>query len=198
MEDKKVESEDNVVNLESTNNDTKLTSEEYEHYKKNHYRERVRLTYLYMTFAVCIFILFIASFQNPGIYKINDQTLSFINQAFNAIVLLMIPFFLGMLGSVSRILMSGLRVVENSMLVLSSAMMAMFSWVGIKSGVLMALVAPHIERQGVTSEMTSVASNDFYTMALVAILVGMFSSNLYIFINQKVENLTSTKPDGEK
>ncbi|TOL41088.1 hypothetical protein CGH98_24240 [Vibrio parahaemolyticus] len=69
----------------------------------------------------------------------------------------------------------------------------MFSWVGIKSGVLLAIVAPHLEKQGVASTITMQTESSFYTMALVAIAVGMFSSNLYIFINQRVEQLSATK-----
>lgn len=71
--------------------------------------------------------------------------------------------------------------------------MAIFSWVGIKSGVLLAIVAPHLEKQGVSSTITMQTESGFYTMALVAIAVGMFSSNLYIFINQRVEQLSATK-----
>ena len=59
-----------------------------------------------------------------------------INQAMNAVILLIIPFFLGSLGGLTRILVADTSVSNKSTLVLSSGLMAMFSWVGIKSGCL--------------------------------------------------------------
>lgn len=143
------------------------------------------------TLVFFFFMIFLmASIKNPDLYQIDKETLIIINQAFNALVLLTIPFLLGMLGAVSRILIAGLNVVNQSSLILSSGLMATFSWIGIKSGVLLAIVAPHFEKQGIPPEGIVSSPSNFYTMALVAVLVGMFSTNLYLFINQKVEQLT--------
>jgi nitrogen fixation/metabolism regulation signal transduction histidine kinase len=147
--------------------------------------------YLLFTFLTAFSILIFASFNNPDLYKIDKETLIVINQAFNAIVLLVIPFLLGSLGATARILMAGVKAGQQGVLIVSSGLMAMFSWVGIKSGVLLAIVAPHLENQGVPNQVTMQSETNFYTMALVAILVGMFSSNLYIFVNQRVEQLIS-------
>ncbi|HFQ5032110.1 TPA: hypothetical protein ACGV5Y_004378, partial [Vibrio vulnificus] len=60
--------------------------------------------------------------------------------------------------------------------------------------ILVSIIAPHLEKQGVkVSEVAANTSAEFYSMALVAIVVGMFSSNVYIFINQKVESLTNRR-----
>ncbi|MFB2651587.1 hypothetical protein ACE02L_02400 [Shewanella seohaensis] len=152
--------------------------------------EQMKLMYL-STLVLFVFMIFImASIYNPDLYQIDKETLILINQAFNALVLLTIPFLLGMLGAVSRILIAGLKVVNQTSLILSSGLMATFSWIGIKSGVLLAIVAPHLEIQGIPPEGIVSSPSNFYTMALVAVLVGMFSTNLYLFINQKVEQLT--------
>ncbi|EIY8044348.1 hypothetical protein MNR05_004585 [Vibrio vulnificus] len=153
--------------------------------------EQMKLMYL-GTIIMFVFMIFImASITNRDLYQIDKETLTIINQAFNAMILLTIPFLLGMLGAVSRILIAGVNVTNQFSLILSSGLMATFSWIGIKSGVLLAVVAPHLEKQGVTSETVISSPSNFYTMALVAVLVGMFSTNLYLFINQKVEQLTS-------
>ncbi|OOE97999.1 hypothetical protein BZG78_10260 [Salinivibrio sp. MA351] len=168
-----------------------------EKYKQEAAERRKRM-YLLVTFTFAFMVLVMASVTNPGIYKIDPETLITINQAFNAIVLLAIPFLLGSIGAVARILMSGLLMVHSGTLVISSGLMAMFSWVGIKSGVLLAIVAPHLEDKGVSTSITAQAPSDFYTMALVAILVGMFSTNLYLFINQRVEYLTQQASHSSK
>lgn len=173
---------------------TRLNSENSISFDREKYQqevaERRKLMYLMATFMFAFMILVMASVTNPGIYKIDPETLVTINQTFNAIVLLVIPFLLGSVGAVARILMSGISMVHSSTLVVSSGLMAMFSWVAIKSGVLLAIVAPHLEEKGVSTAITADSPSDFYTMALVAILVGMFSTNLYLFINQRVEHLT--------
>ncbi|MFP7409068.1 hypothetical protein [Aeromonas veronii] len=190
-----------IPNIESQKKETELESSkpaiEHIHFDRDEYDARQRdfrkSMYLAFTFMFAFSILIFASLSNPGIYEIDKETFVLINQAFNAIVLLVIPFFLGSLGAIARILMAGVKGGQHGVLVVSSGLMAIFSWVGIKSGVLLAIVAPHLEKQGVSSTITMQTESGFYTMALVAIAVGMFSSNLYIFINQRVEQLSATK-----
>ncbi|MCU8030898.1 hypothetical protein L5M51_14185 [Shewanella sp. SM73] len=160
------------------------------HFVRHPMHEKMKLMLLGTLVFFVLIIFFMASIKNPGLYQIDKDTLILINQAFNALVLLTIPFLLGMLGAVSRILIAGLNVVNQTSLILSSGLMATFSWIGIKSGVLLAIVAPHLEKQGIPPEGIVSSPSNFYTMALVAVLVGMFSTNLYLFINQKVEQLT--------
>ncbi|OMO23052.1 MULTISPECIES: hypothetical protein [Vibrio] len=177
-------------NSSPTINDDKINSEAYE--------EKRKLLSLFMLFSLLLMILTSVSIANRGIYQISEETLIVINQAFNALVVLLIPFILGSIGAMSRILMSGISVAKQVSLIISSGLMATFSWIGIKSGVLLAIVAPHLEKQGVEPSVIGNTPSNFYTMALVAIFVGMFSSNLYLFINQRVEQLTmqarQTKP----
>ncbi|USH03684.1 hypothetical protein K6Q96_06740 [Grimontia kaedaensis] len=183
---------------EPIKNDTQDRSDQYRNINQSESgsNENHKIIRLYMLFFILIFILTIVSILNQGLYRINEETLLVINQAFNALVILLIPFILGAIGGISRIIMSGLRVADEVSLIISSGLMAAFSWIGIKSGVLLAIVAPHMELKGF--ETYSVVQNpeNFYTMALVAIFVGMFSTNLYLFINQRVESLTNqTKHD---
>ena len=154
--------------------------------------DRVKATVIGCIFMFCLTILVLLSFRNPDIYLIDAETTQFVAQAVNAFFLLMIPLIIGSIGAIARVMVSGMPILKNSTLVLSSGLMAMFSWVGIKSEILVSIIAPHLEKQGVNvSEVAANTSAEFYSMALVAIVVGMFSSNVYIFINQKVESLTN-------
>ncbi|MEZ8413070.1 hypothetical protein AB6C71_09955 [Vibrio splendidus] len=177
----------------------RLKEEKIEKIKEDEEKaDRRKLYNMSVVFIFASMIIIFSSINNPAIYIIEPDTVSFISQAFNALVLLIIPLFLGSLGAISRVLMSGLTLVKNTTVIISSGMMGMFSWVGIKSGIFVSLLAPHVEKSGV--DMTSLhtsSPSDFYAMALVAIFVGMFSSNVYIMINSRVEQLTNTKSENK-
>lgn len=139
--------------------------------------------------AVLMLLIFVSSI-NPSIYTIDQDTLVIVNQALNAFILLTVPFLLGIVGAAARIMIATVKPELKGNLLISSGLMATFSWVGIKSGVLIAIIAPHIERASITPEQAISSQHDFYTMAFVAILVGMFSTNLYLIISEKVEQIT--------
>lgn len=139
----------------------------------------------------CLFMVLVyVSMINPSIYVIDKATLIIVNQALNAAILLLVPFFLGMIGAVARIMIATINPDHKSNLLISSGLMATFSWIGIKSGVLISIIAPHLERTNITAEQVADTSHNFYTMALVAVLVGMFSTNLYLIIADKVDQIT--------
>ncbi|ALR91725.1 hypothetical protein R7D97_24490 [Vibrio sp. Vb5031] len=159
-------------------------------------KERSKRMYIMLTFFSAFSIFMFAAFVNKEAFILDAETAVIINQAINAVVLLVIPFLLGSVGGLTRILMSDVVVDHRGTLVVSSGLMAMFSWIGIKSGVLLAIVAPHLEKQGVVANVEGTTSSGFYTMALVAIAVGMFSTNLYLFINSRVEQLAFRANNG--
>ena len=135
-------------------------------------------------------VFFFLSARNPEIYDIDTATLKTINQAVNALILLTVPFVLGSLGAFARTLISDITPDHKGGLIVSSGLMGVFSWVSIKSGVLIALIAPHVDKANLPKDAVMSGQSDFYTLALVAILVGMFSTNVYLMIAQKVEQLT--------
>lgn len=57
--------------------------------------------------GIIFLTLFWVSFQNPQIYVVKNETLTVINQGYNAAILLTIPFLFGVMGAVSRLLLSG-------------------------------------------------------------------------------------------
>ncbi|OSN64402.1 hypothetical protein BV349_03816 [Pseudomonas syringae pv. actinidiae] len=150
---------------------------------------------MYAAFILAVLLTFAtATIQNAAVYRLDEQTIDFLSQAFNAIVLLTIPLVLGAVGALTRLLLSGIRVFDQLPLVAGSGLMACFSWISIKSGVLVSVIAPHLATHGVETKEALDSSNSFYTMAMVAVLVGMFSTNLYLFITQRVEQLSSRTP----
>ncbi|MGR2840704.1 hypothetical protein ABMX64_21970 [Vibrio vulnificus] len=159
-------------------------------------KESRKRMYIILTFFFALSIFMFAAIVNKEAFILDAETSVIINQAINAVVLLVIPFLLGSVGGLTRILMSDTVVDHRGTLVVSSGLMAMFSWIGIKSGVLLAIVAPHLEKQGVIATVEGTTTSGFYTMALVAIAVGMFSTNLYLFINNRVEQLVSKSQNG--
>ena len=112
----------------------------------------------------------------------------------NAVLLLSVPFIFGIIAASTRILISELPFLINYKIIIASGLMASFSWLGIKSKVFVALLTPYVvENYNVQESYVQQSSSEFYSMALVAVLVGAFASNLYIFINKKVEALSGEK-----
>lgn len=155
-----------------------------------------RMVYLYAAIAFAVAFYFTAS-RNPEIFTLKKETLSVITEFYNAITLLTVPFILGLIGALARVLMAGIKAAENLTIIFSSGLMAAFSWLSLKSKIFLALVTPYIPHAN-TSQIeqlpnTTDIGSEFYSMALVAVLVGMFASNIYIAINQRVEKLASDK-----
>lgn len=131
--------------------------------------------------------------QNPEIFELKKEVLVVLNEAMNALLLLTVPFIFGVIAASTRVMISGLQFQENIKLVTASGLMSSFSWLGIKSKVFISLLTPYIAKSIETGDaIISEGSSEFYSMALVAVLVGAFASNLYIFINQKVESATNS------
>jgi len=185
-----VEAAPSAAEIERRNRLYELDRKEYqarEALRKKSFMDRLTIvSAVGFVFTVFYFL----SLQNPEIYSIDKDTLKTINQAINALVLLTVPFVLGAIGAAARILISDITPEHKGGLIVSSGLMGVFSWISIKSGVLVALLAPHLEKANLTPDNVTSSQSDFYTLALVAIAVGMFSTNVYLMISQRVEQLT--------
>ena len=155
-----------------------------------------KILFLYASTAILFGLSYIA-YLNPHIFLINSETLKVWNQAINAVVLLIVPFIFGSLAAYARVLISGEEINEYNKIIFSSGLIAAFSWMGIKSKVFLTLVSPYVEKVSKEASEQVISfpaqgEDAFYSMALVAILVCMFSSNIFLFVNQKVKQLTNT------
>ncbi|ELE6591669.1 hypothetical protein NI379_06315 [Vibrio parahaemolyticus] len=159
---------------------------------------RKNLNYIIKLYAATIIAgaLFYTAYLNPEVFTLHETTLSEIKEAYNLIVLLGIPFIFGSIGASARVLISGMQVGQSLKLILSSGLIATFSWLSIKSKIFLALITPYVAESALkgskeASEALQTNSSEMYSLALVAVLVGMFASNIYIFIEQRVEQLSS-------
>jgi hypothetical protein len=156
----------------------------------------IRVLYLYAA-VIIISALGFTAWSNPEIFKLKPETLSVITEFYNALTLLLVPFILGIIGAFARVLISGIKASQHLPIIFSSGLMASFSWLSLKSKIFLALVTPYIPHAQ-PEQVAAIAKspdigNEFYSMALVAVLVGMFASNIYIAISEKVERLTNEK-----
>lgn len=151
---------------------------------------------------IILALLYILGRENPSIYKINDDVLDVLHKTFNTLILIVVPFFFGALGAITRLLISGINIIKSVNLIISSSLMAVFSWITIKSGLFAMLLIPYaqniVDKQEVSVSINTDGTNNFYSIVLVSVLVGMFSSNLYIYINEKVEALTKNIKEENK
>ncbi|MGL5250234.1 MAG: hypothetical protein ACRC7P_04050 [Enterovibrio sp.] len=150
-------------------------------------KESVTKIYMVLTFIVAFSIFIFAASVNQDVFKLERETSAVLNQAINATVLLVIPFLLGAIGGLTCILLSELRVEAKGTLSISAGLMAVFSWIAIKSEFFLAIVSPSSDIRATVAAMETVGSTGFYSSALVAILVGIFTTNLYLSVNRRVE-----------
>lgn len=198
MEEKKVSHLENAVKSKEPEN-KKTAVQESEHNaiaQTSRLLTYKKIMFLYAATAALFGLGYIA-YLNPHIFLINSETLKVWNQAINAIVLLIVPFIFGAVAAYARVLISGEETNEYNKIIFSSGLIAAFSWMGIKSKVFLTLVSPYVEKVSKEASEQVVSfpaqgEDAFYSMALIAILVGMFSSNIFIFVNQKVKQLTNT------
>ena len=177
MEEKKIDKEENST----------------ESYINGIPRTNFRSTIMFLYFLIIIGAIMYALVKfNPGVLQLDEKTLVLFNQFMNLITVALIPFIFGMLGAVTRIMISGINILHGYYgIVVASGLMSFFSWISIKSGVFVALILPQIKDQTIIDSYKEInTEHDFYSIVLVSILVGMFSSNIYIMINRKVEELT--------
>ncbi|ARP40660.1 hypothetical protein [Vibrio syngnathi] len=149
-----------------------------------------RLSLLVLVVIFMVWMLNLIAFRNASAFILSEETLKLLNLAFNAGVTLSIAFLFGMLGAFSRLMLSDVPAKKAVASIGASGLMAMFSWIGIKSQILLMIAAPHLEAQGVAKGAALKLGDDFYLMALVAVIVGMFSSNVFVFIENRVKQLT--------
>lgn len=71
--------------------------------------------------------------------------------------------------------------------------MAMISWMGLKSKIVLALLTSYLNQNETPNidELSLPSESTFYSMALIAVVVGMFSSNIFLYIEQRVKMMTA-------
>jgi len=129
---------------------------------------------------------------NSKVFLLDKENIILIAHTFNAMVGMTITFLFGIFGAITRILISNIRIVDSVKIILGSGMMSIVSWFTIKSGILIIFLGGQIKDVDITNMATKIeTTKDFYMMGLVAIIVGMFSSTIYLAMYEKIENILS-------
>ena len=144
--------------------------------------------YIILTFILAFSIFIFAASVNPEVFKLQAATSKILNQAINSVVLLVVPFLFGVVGALTRIILTDLKIKQKGMLIISSGLMAMVSWVAIKSDILFSTQALHsIDGQVVSNLVTVSELSGFYSSSLIAIVVGMLVTNFYVSFLARIE-----------
>lgn len=143
--------------------------------------------YVILTFIVAFSIFIFAASVNPSVFILDKGTAMILNQAVNAVVLLVIPFLFGALGGLSRLLLTDVRLKQKGTLIISAGLMAIFSWVAIKSDLLFSKSTTNYELDPLIQVSGIVGNSSFYSSCLIAIFVGILSTSFYISILRNVE-----------
>ncbi len=153
---------------------------------KHEFRSSIIVVYALLALGALFYFLIS---HNPEILKLESETIILFQKMINVLVISLIPFIFGIFGALTRLMLSGEKTINGYIgIVTASGFMAVFSWLSIKSGIFLSLLLPHMQNELSKATVQTIESqNDFYSMILVATLVGMFSSNIYIIINKKVE-----------
>lgn len=196
IENDSVKKEFKDFNTEQDN----LSLEEHELYERRRNEKKARLItdISKMLIFITIFILFyFIALNNPGAFKVENETVLMLNNMINAFILLIIPFIFGGIGAATKLSFNNLNVYEHSKVIYSSGFFAAFSWVGMKSQIALSIFLPKADISKVKFSPEEMTQNEFYTMIFLAIIVGMFATNFYVFVNKKVENITNTTSKSE-
>jgi ABC-type multidrug transport system fused ATPase/permease subunit len=180
--------------VDNFNKENKKLNDEISNFldlKKEQRRKLINSILVLFLIPTAVISLVFFTYMNPEIYEVQDETKFFISQGINAAVLLIIPFIFGTLAALTRVLISEIPVLKNTFLITASGLMSMFSWIGIKSGIMAALLDVQDKNQ-ILSSSSLLSPDSFYKMALVAIIVGMFSSSIFVYVQEKVERITKS------
>ncbi|KZL27390.1 hypothetical protein [Pseudovibrio sp. WM33] len=133
---------------------------------------------------------------NDENFKIDAGVITLINRSLNILLELMIPFTFGFLGASARVLLSGLSYLRSILLLVASGLIASFAWISLKSKIFVSLVTAHLQINAIQVQGNLVNKNDsdeIYSLILVVTFVGMFASNIFIAVEQRVARLADKK-----
>ncbi|CAM0565955.1 hypothetical protein [Acinetobacter baumannii] len=158
------------------------------------------VTYIVVLAVSALFYLFSFIFsqllgpeQIKTIISLNPNSLEFLNRCFNFIIYMVPAFVISAIGSYTRILLSdySMSVIKCFKLVVGSGFFGIATLLGIQSGIFFDLLLGHLPN---ASQL--VANNDqtsdraFYKIIFLCFLTGMFSTVIFMTIEEKVKILS--------
>lgn len=170
--------------------------------KKDNENERTRrlkiyklILITYISAAILMFVLFIlystiGKEQLNGIFQLNRDVLFALNMSVNAFIYALPAFFVACLGSITKILLSQNTFKEFGYvkLLIGSGLIGVLTFLGLKSGIVLDLIIDHGNRVTLTGVDEQKA---FYKMIVLCFVTGMFSTTIFLTIEERVSNLAN-------
>jgi hypothetical protein len=147
-----------------------------------------------------IFSTLLGPTQIQAIVSLSPSTLEFLNRCFNLILYMVPAFLMSALGSYTRILLSdySMNVIKCFKLIVGSGFFGIATLLGIQSGIFFDLL---IGYESNISQLITVSEQanekTFYKIILLCFLTGMFSTVIFITIEEKLR-LLSKKVNEDK
>lgn len=144
-----------------------------------------------LLFAVVLAITFRAIIE----IKLSEYTIAMINEAINTLAISIFAFLFGGLGAIAKILMSEKNLYREAHIIAASGIIGVIAWLSVSSGVLLTLLAPEFNRSG---NEKLLSPTNFQTLALVCLIVGMFASNFYLIVQNRINKIDDEAEKDDK
>lgn len=158
------------------------------------------VTYIVALALAALFTLFSYVFstllgptQIQAIVSLSPNTIEFLNRCFNLIMYIVPAFLMSAVGSYTRILLSdhSINVIKCFKLIVGSGFFGIATLLGIQSGIFFDLFIGHVSN---ISQLVTVSEQEngktFYKIMLLCFLTGMFSTVIFITIEEKLRLLS--------
>ena len=155
-----------------------------------------KIIFIYSVSIVIFVVALVNSFLLPDQYRqiftLNEDVIFALNMSINIFIYSIPPFLIGMLGSITRILITTNNPFENHVrLVLGSGLIGILTFLSFKSGLFLDLFIPNVVSVS-TAELTDQQLvKSFYKLIVVCFLAGMFSTAIFLTIEERVNSLLS-------
>lgn len=130
--------------------------------------------------------------QIKAVIALDPGAIAFLNRCFNLILYALPAFTIASIGSATRLLLSDhvLGIRKSVKLIIGSGCFGILTFLSVESGVIVEFLTSSINTVPVMNEAIA-SSKGFYKTVLLCFLTGMFSTVIFITIDEKVKVLSS-------
>ncbi|MFH7767713.1 hypothetical protein [Acinetobacter sp. BSP-28] len=128
--------------------------------------------------------------QFKGIFTLHEDVLFALNMSFNIFVYAIPAFIAAFIGSITRLLLaSNDHILDHMRILLGSGLIGILTFLGLKSGIILDLIANHVE---VTESLIDEHKEKlFYKYMVVCFITGMFATTMFLTIEARVNSLAN-------
>lgn len=126
-----------------------------------------------------------------GTYSVDSETSILFSQFLNLIAVSIIPIFFGGMGSIIKLLASNISIYENFKAIIFSCLFSFSAFIALKSKIVMSGILALYNKDNIVGAAD--ANLDIFSFAVVSIFVGIFASNIFLFLKKHVDLLSKRK-----